>query len=59
MITETIYREIGIDAREPYREPTVLMSPFIGMDEPWSQEKINELDAALDPYESDPEPETH
>lgn len=31
-----------------------LIAPFIGMDEPWTEEKIAELDAALSPYETDP-----
>jgi hypothetical protein len=31
-----------------------LIAPFIGMDQPWTEEKIAELDAALKPYETDP-----
>jgi len=37
-------------------EPLVLTSPFEGMDQPWTEEKIAELDAALAPYETEPEP---
>jgi hypothetical protein len=37
-------------------ERVELIAPFPGMDEPMSEEKIAELDAALAPYETDPEP---
>lgn len=57
-MAETKYREIGEHARKPYREPTILTSPFPGMDEPWSEEAIKAFSNALDLYETDDESQT-
>ena len=42
----------GINAHRPIDPDTQLMAPFPGMDEPMSEDKIQELGAALDKYET-------